>query len=113
MKAISHQMQKSTLNSIDLFCGAGGLSEGLKWTGFESLLGIDIWEPSIKSFAENHKSAVALTKDVSDISYKYIKKVPKIITIERGKNEDGYIGCLQFDIDVIQFCVFREASGFR
>lgn len=106
-------MQKSTLNSFDLFCGAGGLSEGLKWAGFKSLLGIEIGEPSIKSFAENHKSAVALTKDVSDISCKYIKKVSKITTIERGKNEDGYLGCLQFDIDVIQFCVCRAASGFR
>lgn len=32
---------------IDLFCGAGGFSEGFRQQGFEILQGIDCWEPAI------------------------------------------------------------------
>ncbi|QEM14349.1 DNA cytosine methyltransferase [Mucilaginibacter rubeus] len=45
-------MQPLTL--IDLFCGAGGFSEGFAQQGFKVLLGIDNWRPAIDSFNHNH-----------------------------------------------------------
>ena len=48
-------MKKEKLGMIDLFCGAGGLSEGFKQAGFKSLLGIDSDEDSLETFAHNHK----------------------------------------------------------
>jgi DNA (cytosine-5)-methyltransferase 1 len=41
------------LTVIDLFCGAGGFSEGFRQQGFEIKLGIDKWESAIKTFNHN------------------------------------------------------------
>lgn len=44
-------MYKPTV--IDFFCGAGGFSEGFRQQDFEIILGIDNWEPAIKTFNLN------------------------------------------------------------
>ena len=44
-------MSKPTV--IDLFCGAGGFSEGFRQQGFNIVLGIDRWDPAIKTFNHN------------------------------------------------------------
>lgn len=44
-------MDKHTV--MDLFCGAGGFSEGFRQQGFEIKLGIDSWEPATKTFNHN------------------------------------------------------------
>lgn len=41
------------LTVIDMFCGAGGFSEGFRQQGYDILLGIDYWEPAIKTFNHN------------------------------------------------------------
>ena len=38
--------------AIDLFCGAGGLSTGLKKSGFRLCLGVDIDEKALKTYKE-------------------------------------------------------------
>jgi DNA (cytosine-5)-methyltransferase 1 len=38
---------------IDIFCGAGGFSEGFRQQGFNIIMGIDSWEPAIKTFNHN------------------------------------------------------------
>lgn len=38
---------------IDIFCGAGGFSEGFRQQGFDIVQGIDHWEPAIKTFNHN------------------------------------------------------------
>lgn len=38
---------------IDIFCGAGGFSEGFRQQGYDILLGIDHWEPAIKTYNHN------------------------------------------------------------
>jgi len=43
---------------VDLFCGAGGLSEGFKQAGFEILLGVDCDHYSVKTFQKNHGKAI-------------------------------------------------------
>lgn len=44
-------MNKLTI--IDMFCGAGGFSEGFRQEGFEIKMGIDRWESAIKTFNHN------------------------------------------------------------
>ena len=39
---------------LDLFCGAGGTSEGLVNAGLNVLAGIDIWDTAIESFPSKH-----------------------------------------------------------
>lgn len=41
------------LKVIDLFCGAGGFSEGFRQQGFEIILGVDCWKPAIDTFNHN------------------------------------------------------------
>jgi len=43
---------------IDLFCGAGGFSEGFKQASFEIILGVDIWGVALESFKANHNCEV-------------------------------------------------------
>lgn len=52
---------------IDLFCGCGGFSEGMRQAGFDIILGIDSWLPALKSFKHNHKCDV-IQADIRDIS---------------------------------------------
>jgi len=41
------------LTVLDLFCGAGGFSEGFRQLSFRILLGIDHWKPAIDTFNHN------------------------------------------------------------
>lgn len=47
----------SDLTAIDLFCGAGGLSEGLRQAGFHVLAGNDFDEQAGATYARTHKEA--------------------------------------------------------
>lgn len=60
---------KNTSNNvIDLFCGCGGLSLGFEKAGYNVLLGIDVWEDSLKTYRRNHKNSNTLCRDLSSLS---------------------------------------------
>ena len=42
------------LNALDLFCGCGGMSQGLTQAGINVIAGIDVWERAIESYNSNH-----------------------------------------------------------
>ena len=67
-------MEEERLNVLDLFCGAGGLSEGFKKAGFNILLGIDSDEDALKTYKLNHLESEILCKDISKISKRDILK---------------------------------------
>lgn len=50
---------------VDLFSGCGGLSFGFEQAGFESVLGVDVDAPALKTFAKNHPHAKTLELDLS------------------------------------------------
>lgn len=54
--------------AIDLFCGCGGISVGLKNAGFEVIAGIDIEKKYIASFKHNFPNAKALNTDITAVS---------------------------------------------
>ena len=56
------------LNMIDLFCGAGGFSVGASWAGFNPVLGIDHFEPAIRTWEHNHPNAIACLGDIRKIA---------------------------------------------
>lgn len=55
-----------TINTIDLFCGAGGFSKGLENTGFNIIAGIDFNEKVKDTYEKNHRKAKFYLHDVVD-----------------------------------------------
>jgi DNA (cytosine-5)-methyltransferase 1 len=54
--------------SIDLFCGAGGLTLGLARSGFRVVLGSDSWQPALETFAANFPGAPVLAADARELT---------------------------------------------
>lgn len=81
-------MSNVRLTCLDLFCGAGGLSEGFRMAGFNVVMGVDYDEMALKTFSENHKSSLAVKLDLFDHS-----NIKKIVDCIRGMCEN--------DIDVL------------
>ena len=61
-------MTKKNWTAIDLFCGAGGLSEGFRQAGFRVLAGNDIDPFAADTFAASHAGAKLLPGPIEDIS---------------------------------------------
>ncbi|NMP32558.1 DNA cytosine methyltransferase [Thalassotalea sp. M1531] len=58
----------SKITTVDLFCGAGGFTEGFKKAGgFETVLAVDFDKQAIDTFKHNHPNTPAICSDVSDI----------------------------------------------
>ena len=53
---------------IDLFCGAGGLTEGFRKAGFTSAFAVDCDEQAVETFRYNHRDTVCLLRDVRSLS---------------------------------------------
>lgn len=57
------------INVLDLFCGCGGMSWGLKKSGlnFNIIAGIDLWKIALDTYQLNHKKSKAILVDISSI----------------------------------------------
>lgn len=53
--------------TIDLFAGAGGMSEGFREAGFQTIFANDVEEPATKTFARNHPGSRVVAGDIRDI----------------------------------------------
>lgn len=60
------------LTAIDLFCGAGGLTEGLKQAGFKVLAGVEINSIASETYRLNHPKSFCFEKDIKELSSKTI-----------------------------------------
>lgn len=49
---------------VDLFCGAGGFSEGFRQAGFDIVAGVDNWVVALQSYKKNFPEAKIIYKDV-------------------------------------------------
>ena len=56
--------QGSPLTTIDLFCGAGGITEGFRQAGFKCLYANDIMPEAIETFRTNHPGTRAECRDI-------------------------------------------------
>lgn len=54
--------------AIDLFCGAGGLSEGFRQAGFRVLAGNDIDPHAARTFVASHSAAKLFLDPIEDLS---------------------------------------------
>lgn len=61
-------MRPGPLTAIDLFCGAGGLSEGLRQAGYHVLAGNDFDECAGATYAKTHREAKFLGGPIEKLS---------------------------------------------
>jgi len=55
------------LQAVDLFCGCGGMSLGLRQAGFQVVAGIDIEPLSIETYQANHPDTKTIQADVCEV----------------------------------------------
>ena len=89
---------KNKLTMIDLFCGAGGFAVGCSWAGFESVLGIDHFEPAMRTWSYNHPHAIGCLGDITKIDPKKIKELLHSKGINKINLITGGVPCQGFSI---------------
>lgn len=62
-----------------MFCGAGGFSCGMEKAGFEVIAGIDNDEKALKTFQYNHKNAIAINYDLSNVDNKLFELLDPVV----------------------------------
>jgi DNA (cytosine-5)-methyltransferase 1 len=73
-----------TKNVLDLFCGAGGMSEGFsRHSEFDVLAGIDVWEDALDTYRYNYAS-VGLQMDMAIEDPSHVPASPNQIDIVTG-----------------------------
>ena len=61
---------------IDLFCGAGGFSEGFHLTGkYEPVLAIDNFRPAAQTFKANFPSVTVLLEDIKEVTKHTLEEI--------------------------------------
>ena len=70
---------------LDLFAGAGGLSLGFFWAGFEIIGAVDNMEESCTTFKKNHKNSTVICDDIKKIT-------PEKLSRKIGNNIDIILG---------------------
>lgn len=75
-------MSKSQLTTLDLFAGAGGLSEGLREAGFASLYANEISPRYAQTFAANHPNTLVESRDIRLVD---ARKVRQRLKLRRGE----------------------------
>ena len=59
--------------TLDLFCGAGGLTEGFRQAGFECVYANDINYWAIETFRANHPSTLADNRPIEEVDVKSLR----------------------------------------
>ena len=94
-----------TYTAIDLFCGAGGLTEGLRQAGFHVLAGNDFDEAAGATFAATHKDAQFLSGPVQDITANALLKASGL--------KKGELDCLVGGPPCQAFSVYNHQRGMH
>lgn len=55
------------INAIDLFCGCGGMTNGLVMSGINVIAGIDIWDKAIENYQKNFEH-IGICADLRELS---------------------------------------------
>lgn len=74
-KAMIVRLQTSPISAVDLFCGAGGLTHGLRMSGIRVEAGIEIDKQMEYAFRVNNPGVAFLGWDVARKNYQSIEKL--------------------------------------
>ena len=70
-------MKQKKLNFVDLFAGAGGMSNGLEQAGLNCVLGVDFERAAMETFKANHHNAEVFVGDIKDLTKKELLKLTR------------------------------------
>ena len=93
------------MTAIDLFCGAGGLSEGFQQAGFTILAGNDFDEHAGVTFSLAHDTAEFLPGPIEEISADHVLKVTGL--------KKGELDCLIGGPPCQAFSVYNHQRGLH
>ena len=92
------KLEPEKLRMLDLFCGAGGFAVGCSWAGFQSVFGIDHFQPAIKTWTKNHPHSIGCLGDIAKVNPADVKK----LLASKGVNHihliTGGVPCQGFSI---------------
>jgi DNA (cytosine-5)-methyltransferase 1 len=74
--------KEDSLTAIDLFCGAGGLTLGLKRAGFNVVAGVELYPEIVKTYKANHPTTKLLLKDVREVTRKELFELTGVKAID-------------------------------
>ena len=66
-KSKGSELQPQVIRAVDFFCGAGGLTRGLKNSGIDVVLGIDCNEDYRDTYEKNNKPTRFLCRDIRSL----------------------------------------------
>lgn len=75
-------MASTSLTALDLFAGAGGLSEGLREAGFSGLYANEISKRYAQTYAQNHPEAKVDSRDIRKVD---ARKVRSALGLAKGE----------------------------
>lgn len=59
---------RPVLHTLDLFCGAGGITEGFRQAGYACLYGNDLMTEAVETFQNNHPEAWSDNRNIEDVN---------------------------------------------
>jgi DNA (cytosine-5)-methyltransferase 1 len=72
------------LRAIDLFCGAGGLTEGFKAAGYEVTFALDKDKDACATYAKNHPEVDLVRASITDLSPEEIAERAGVVDVVMG-----------------------------
>ena len=90
------KFDERTPTMIDLFCGAGGFSVGCGMAGFQPIIGIDHFEPAMKTWCHNHPHSIGCLGDIRKIEPSDIRKLLISHGVNRFDLLTGGVPCQGF-----------------
>ncbi len=67
-------MAKSKPKAVDMFCGCGGTTQGLKDAGFDVIAGVEVDPLAVKTFRANHDEVTVWDQDIRQITPRMVMK---------------------------------------
>lgn len=87
--SVSRANDNRKRTAIDLFCGAGGLTVGLKKAGFKVLGALDSDHRAVEVYKANHKNVHVWNEDIRGVKCRSVKR---LLEIKKGEL-DLLAGC--------------------
>ncbi len=83
-------MKTKSLQAIDFFCGAGGMTQGMKMAGVKVVAGIDIDKNCKETYETNHPDTKFFLKDIKKLPRTFLEKE---CGVKRNEDSLVFIGC--------------------